>query len=544
LLPVLLVAAAVVFTRERQKPGLLLICCLVVATEVRIVGIYSRGIWDDEAISLLETAGNALPSWPRKPTPAGVAKRFYEGVPPIKSVVEDLRRTDIHPPVYYVLLSLWRRLWGFSIETARMFSLLCSLASILGVYLLLQRGGARRPLLALFLYSIAASAVFFGSISRSYAFGTMLIVGAALAAFLATERAREGRIRTILALTAATAAGLALQTNYLTLFPCGVLLVWMAARLWRRFRILAVGSVLLAVLIGGVGWPVLLGQLSARPDQSVGFPGWRLEAMAIAQRNADLLWSPPLTTPLVSRGILSLLGILLLTSLYDLVRNRRSIDRGFWILVLGLAVAPSIGVAALDFIFDKRLSGDILYIGLAAPFLAILAIRGLGVGIDSRWRVTAIGAFGVVALLAAGNGPNWGYEDRPVATGRARRFARAVRETSSPGQIVFIDEGFGRTNPGAVVYELEPTTVIACFPVASQAHQAWSVIRSFSDIWVALSIETPPEARRNFLRRFVDSGAFEEVDQGDPEMYRFRRRGNGSCEAGRRRLVIASLTNR
>jgi hypothetical protein len=525
LLPVMIIAPVVGLSCPGRRPLALLLAVLVVATEVQLIGVYNRSISDDEAVTLLESAGHAQPSWPRAPARAAAVKSFYRGSPPLSRIIEDLRRSDVHPPVYYVLLACWRRLLGFSIESARIFSVICSFLSVIGLYLMLRVGRVERPHVSLLVYSLSTGAGFFGAFARNYALAILLIVAAALAAFLAARRTEQIRAGAILALAAATACGLAVQTNYLSLFSVGMILIWLSARLWQRRRMLAIACPLLALAIGSVGWSVLLNQLGARPDQASGFKGWPLEILSLAQGNAELLWSPLVATRAVRYGVVLLLGALVLASLYGLARAWKTADRSFWILILGLALAPSVGIALLDFVFDKRLSDTFSYLGMSGPFSAVVASRAIAAGMDSGRRWATLGFFGLVVVEL--NGINWGDAGGPMHTGRGRSLARMIGESASPSQIVLVDEGEGRTNPGSVLYELDPRILFACFPLENQAEQAWATVRPFSDVWVVLSIETTPGARRRFLDRFYKSGAYGYSEPYGEWVYRFRRSAPG-----------------
>jgi len=528
-LPVLIVAAVVALSHPGRRPLTLLLAVLFVATEIQLLAVYNRAILDDENITLLQTAGNVNPSWPRAPARAGVTKRFFRGSPPLSSIIENLRKRDVHPPVYSVLLACWRRLFGFSLETARMFSVSCTLASIIGLYLLLRAGRAERPHISLLVYSLSAVAPCFGSLARNYALATLLIVVAALAAFLAAKRIEQGRVGAALALAAATACGMAFQTNYLSLFPAGVILIWLSARIWRRRRMLALVSPFLAFAIGSVGWSVLHSQLGARPDQAAGFEGWPAEILSLLQSNADLLFSPVFVlTRAMGWGVVLLLCALVLACLYGLTRTWRTADRSFWILILGLSFAPSVGLALLDHKFDKSLSVASYYIGFAGPFLAVVASRVIAVGIDTSKRWAALGLFGLVVLVQL-NGTNWAYEQGPMIgnVGHYRTLARMVRESASPGQIVLVDRGLGLTTGGAVLYELDPEALVSSFELRNEGEEAWATVRSFSDVWVWLSEQAPPEPQEAFLRRFHDSGLYSVRERKLPWVYRFRRRAPG-----------------
>ena len=82
-----------------QRKDLLALGFLVLITViVRVPGVFNRAIWYDEAITLLETAGHAIPTWSGLPTPARTQKELLEGSPSLGEVATGLRETDVHPP--------------------------------------------------------------------------------------------------------------------------------------------------------------------------------------------------------------------------------------------------------------------------------------------------------------------------------------------------------------------------------------------------------------------------------------------------------------
>ena len=149
LLPILLTASLIPLCPDRGRKILLLVV-LVICAAVRVPGVFRRATWDDEGISLLQTAGHPHPSWPRHPEPAGQSQLFYKGTAPLLQISDDLARTDIHPPVYFWTLALWRRALGSTIEVARTLSLIYSVATVLVLYLLLRVARVERPSLASF----------------------------------------------------------------------------------------------------------------------------------------------------------------------------------------------------------------------------------------------------------------------------------------------------------------------------------------------------------------------------------------------------------
>jgi uncharacterized membrane protein len=188
-----------------------------------------------------------------------------EGAASFHQILEDLRRTDIHPPVYYWLLSLWRGWFGFSLEIARSFSLLCSLATLPVLYLLLRLGDFPSPLVPTMIYALSTSAVHFGHEARAYALAVFFVIAGALLAYETVQAAlQKQRVAAASAIMLALCCGAAFQTNYLSLFPVAVILFWFVVNLWPLSRPLAVSAPLLAVAIGMADFSTFLGQLGAR----------------------------------------------------------------------------------------------------------------------------------------------------------------------------------------------------------------------------------------------------------------------------------------
>lgn len=54
----------------------------------------------------------------------------------IITIFSTISQLDPHPPLYYMLLRIWLEIFGHSIVTARAFSVVCSVLSVLGLYFL------------------------------------------------------------------------------------------------------------------------------------------------------------------------------------------------------------------------------------------------------------------------------------------------------------------------------------------------------------------------------------------------------------------------
>src|SRR5262249_6514194 len=101
-----------ILTWRSQRSLVPVLMVLAMAVCARVPGLLNRAIWVDESYTLLETAGHAPPMWPAEPVPAGTVKVQYEGTASLSQVTKTLREIDVHPPVYFWGVTLWRRFFG------------------------------------------------------------------------------------------------------------------------------------------------------------------------------------------------------------------------------------------------------------------------------------------------------------------------------------------------------------------------------------------------------------------------------------------------
>src|SRR5262249_22383134 len=147
--------------------------------------------------------------------------------------------------------------------------------------------------------------------------------------------------------------GVAFQTNYLTLFPVGVIILWFFGGLWRLSRPIAVAAPIIAAAIGLIGFSTLLLQMGARPTQYAGRVGLTTEIRNILAMTPGVVWTPRFMTkyqisrfeeleslvPIYS-GLMALMG----TVIVRLMRGGPKVNRGLWLLLVGLASAPPAGL--------------------------------------------------------------------------------------------------------------------------------------------------------------------------------------------------------
>ena len=490
--------------------GLLIV--LLFAAGVRLPGLFSQAIWYDEAITLLETAGHAEPLWPHTPTSAQMIKTQFEGAPTLGKLAEDLRRVDIHPPIYYWLLSLWRRWTGFSLEQARLFSFFCSLGAILALYFLFRAGEVERPLTLTLVYAVSTGAVYSGQEARAYALAIFFVVAGVLFAYVSWRAALQRERRSVAyALAMAVCCSAAFHTNYLTLFSISITLLWFILCLWSHSRVLAVLAPLIAVGLGSMGLPTLLQQLGARPHQYVGFVGMWEEIQTIRKLAWQVVWNPIFLSDRIGHWIYKgrgvVLGGLFVFSLAQIFRHRRGMNRQLAALLLGLAVGPAIGLALLDFYFNRRLH-QFTYLIFAGPALAFLVTYGMSTLFTSQRWLGALLLGALVSLQTAS--VNWGSTKRLRGHPGVdmRRLARLIDTTSSPSHVVVIGRGdHGEPgHPGAVVYELKPHTMVVVLSPETNIEELLTSLQDYEDIWLVRSVDrVTVDIERRFINRLQES---------------------------------------
>ena len=480
---------------RRRELGLILLL-MALALVVRLPGVFSRSLWYDEAISLLETSGHSRPTWPDRPTPAAAAKANLVGTASLSEVFADLKRFDTHPPVYFLTLSGWRQGLGFSIEAARGLSMVFSLISVLLLYALLRMAAFEHPFGATLFYALATGAVHHGHEARPYAMAEALILTSCLFGFWAwnQDESHTGRALVGAALMAIS-AGAAFGTDYLALFPVGALMIWFLWANWSRNRLVGLAGSVLTIAIGGLVLPVLRAQLESRAHQFSGFVGPFAEMRALLGMNAQEIGialsvsGTDATTLRIGFSnwvpVLAVLGLALLSGFFLRRQDFRS-ARHFWVLMVALAAAPTVGLGLMDLALDKELH-EPRYLAFAVPALAVLLSYGALNAAKQRQRWATILFVGMLAVQVAR--VNWGF-DRCVKdqTGSiTRSLVEIVEGVEAPSQLVAVAAGFGQGDPAVWAYELGAATPMLVFDPTLDPRRLQSYLESPVDLWIAFS---------------------------------------------------------
>ena len=267
-------------TLQRLYGPFLVVGLTLLGGLLRFYDIGAKTIWLDEAFSI----------WIAHHTPA--------------EILDWLVRIDQHPPLYYLLLSGWIRLFGDLQGAARSLSALCSTLTIPLFYLIAQRISHDRwtALLATLILTLSPFHVRFAQETRMYALLTLLAAGAIYGAVCFLQRTDGRRI---------------------------TWRDWLDPRRWRQHPAMA-AAFALALCQAGVMW--------THNTATVFFPlalNLPVIGVALAQRRSGRLSS---MAAINHRGFLAdwlqvqaVAVFLWLPWLAPFLRQARGVDEEFWI---------------------------------------------------------------------------------------------------------------------------------------------------------------------------------------------------------------------
>ncbi len=134
---------------------------------------------------------------------------------------------DVHPPLYYLILKLWAALFGHSIVTLRVFSVLCGMLSVFVALKLVRRlFGARAALWTVPFVVLAPFLLRYNIEARMYALASLIGISATYVLVVAMERWRAKQPSRWLWIWYAVLVAAGVYTLYYTA------LIWIAHFLW------------------------------------------------------------------------------------------------------------------------------------------------------------------------------------------------------------------------------------------------------------------------------------------------------------------------
>ncbi|MEA2422015.1 MAG: mannosyltransferase [Thermoleophilaceae bacterium] len=312
----------------------------------------------------------------------------------LSGLIDSLARTEGNPPLYFVLLDGWMRLFGDSEAAIRSLSALFGTATILVAYAIGRRlaSSTRVGLAAAALAAFNPLLVWFSQEARPYA---LLVLLAGLSFLLFAEALERPTARVLGGW--ALASGLALATHYFA----GILIVPEA--LWLLHRVRPRRHALLAVA-GFSIVPLALIPLVADQGQVQDYSfvkGEGLVSRVVAQVPKQMLVgydAPYETAAVVLAGALTAVAVWLALTRAE-GRERRALALGAGAGLGAVALAAALALAGADYFLSRYL------LSVWLP-LALVAAAGLGARRSGRLGVAvgaalcALFAFVVVSVAA------------------------------------------------------------------------------------------------------------------------------------------------
>jgi Dolichyl-phosphate-mannose-protein mannosyltransferase len=455
-------------TEFRSRCAVLLLAALVL-----IAAAWLRGAEYDEQYTLFLTAGTARPDWPVTEFPAATIASLQSGHATLGGIARDLRAKDIHPPLYFWAVSLWRRLFGPSLFAARMLSVLCGVVSI-GLVGIIARSCAIRPAVAMLLTLGCYGFVYTNAIARGFAPAELLTLGGVT--FLLGRRP----------VLAGLCLGAACCCNYLAVFVAAAVVAITGA--WT--------AIPAAIPFLALDAWFFAAQHASRSGQFPPFAVWPSVARLAAYQVAAVFGGLPLyvdgSWQLAAEAGIGAVAVALVVAV------ARARPWPTHRLLLAAAVAPPVGLLALGAAFDNT-PIELRYLSFGLPFVALLAAAAL-----QHWLlalVLTLQAAGIAGLLLA---PRTMQPARIAATEAARLAGDAIVLLPAGNDGVGIVGAFGIEAPSTLpILLIHPTDPIAG-RLAPYHRVALAVLPQDRDSTVGIAAAraalVPPNWRRVAIR--------------------------------------------
>ena len=402
---------------------------LLLAAGLLVGTVSQRGAEYDEQYTRLLIAGTPRPVWPTTVMTVGEIHRMQAGQAGAGQILHDLRRTDVHPPLYFWAAAAWQRWAGPDLARLRALSVIFSLGALAMVGCIARSARISAPWAMAFTLGCYGFAYTAG-IARGFALAQCLTL-AGVALLLHAER----RPNPAVALLGGLALGAATLTNYLAVFVAGAALLWLLLRQPRAPRLWLAAGLGFAAFLPADLW-FFLAQRGSRDGQ---FPAFDLtHSVALLGRfGAGALFGG---LPLYVRGTAQLvvsgaLGGLLAALLALIVWRWRGLARpGARMLLAMGALAPPLGLLGLGLIFNAT-PIELRYLAFAVPFVALLLAGSLA----TLPRRLATGIGGLILLVQAASLAGMFTRAETMQPGRA--VARAAASAAWPNGMVLVPHG-------------------------------------------------------------------------------------------------------
>jgi hypothetical protein len=384
----------------------LLLPVLLAAAVVLIAAAWLRSAEYDEQYTLFLTAGVARPVWPDHVFTAATVQALQARQASFSIIASELRTTDVHPPLYFWLIHVWRELLGPGLFAARLASVLCSVVTLGLVALIARRTGI--PVVPAVLFTLGCYGfAYTGTIARGFALAQMLNV-----AGIALLLAAQGRWHRLLA--AGLLLGAATFTNYLAVFVgCAVLLHRFITGI-KPLRPLLISLIGFALWLPADIW-FFQAQRESRVGQFVPFEPVLAAARLAFYSGANLFGGLPLYLHGNASSVVTVtLAIAMVVLLMRVIQHCGCISNLETRRLLAMtAIATPVGLMVLGAVF-RTTPIELRYLAFATPYVGLLLAGTLRY--RTRNAVLAVQALALIGLMVR---PETMQPARPTALAAA-----------------------------------------------------------------------------------------------------------------------------
>ncbi|MEL6641036.1 MAG: glycosyltransferase family 39 protein [Pseudomonadota bacterium] len=479
-------------TTPRSFPFQLTVFCLLLIA-LYAIGIFSRAIWFDEAITIQSLATAPLDVPAAGFVDLGIFKPSLTGTTTLPRLIDHYINIDIHPPVYFTVAHLATLVFGNDLVVVRFVSAALILASVLIFARSLRRLQVTHIWAYLLIYGFSFAAVTTAQDARGYAMAVLLSMAAwHVLLLMAEDRAEGRRIALSKDIALGLICGLMLLTHYFALFAAVPILGWrFLGGLWRRDMRCFIAPIITFFVF--LPWfPVMLDHLGARPGQMLGFLGlveWIKRMAQYAPGQIFSVTSPdvPLAVQAIGRRIV--LALLVIGGVRALWPTKSSSPQRIygWIAVW----VPAVGLVLflITSVIMNRWFDTLRYLLFFAPFIIYLAALGTLTIVEglAKLRLGVLAIAPVASLVIAEiTMINYGWETNRNRGGNYfKTWATAVAD-AGPGQsLIIVDVGDAYGNLLAAAYTLPAGTEAY---LLDQDSTTWSAAAAEMD--AALSDQT------------------------------------------------------
>lgn len=254
------VAESAIRGRRRfiRKPSVILLGIVLIAVLTRFVGIGAKSYWYDEFCSLEASTGHGLMHFdvPRQVilSPPPDLTSLKNGEPPWR--IWTHMKQDVHPPLYFLALRIWRDFFGSSEFATRSLSALAGIAGLLMIFDVGRLAHGRAAgLWAAAIFAVAGPQILEARDARAYTL--VVLLGICAVDSIVRIELFGASVRRLLGLGVSVLA--MMLTHYLAVPLVAALGLYLLIRTprpakWRAVAVVAGAAILYACVWGPFLW--------------------------------------------------------------------------------------------------------------------------------------------------------------------------------------------------------------------------------------------------------------------------------------------------